>query len=175
MKANERRQQILALLQTSQEPLAAGRLAKELKVSRQIIVGDVALLRAESHDIIATHRGYLLSEKLQPLQHQFQAKVVCKHGSEAVQEEFELIIANGGRILDVEVEHPLYGLITAPLNIGDEEDIAFYLSKLADHKDSLLSRLTDGIHLHTIACQDKATFDRITAALDRAAISYKGQ
>ena len=117
MKAKERRQAILERLEKTQVPISAGYLAKELGVSRQIIVGDIALLRAENHDIMATHRGYLLAERLQVPKSFYHGKLVCKHGPKEVRLELETIVKNGGKILDVEVEHPIYGMITAPLNI----------------------------------------------------------
>ena len=46
MNAAERRGRILEYLRSSDGPLAAAALAQKLSVSRQIIVGDVALLRA---------------------------------------------------------------------------------------------------------------------------------
>ena len=42
-------------------------------------------------------------------------------------EELDSIVANGGIVVDVEVEHPVYGMLTAPLDIRSDEDIAnFY-------------------------------------------------
>ena len=60
MDAQHRRQIIARRLAASPAPLSAAALAKELAVSRQIIVGDVALLRAGGMDFTATPRGYLL-------------------------------------------------------------------------------------------------------------------
>ena len=46
MKANQRRQLILESLKQSSQPISASQLASQFEVSRQVIVGDVALLRA---------------------------------------------------------------------------------------------------------------------------------
>ena len=59
MDSAERRKAILKLLEESEEPVSAGSMAKRFSVSRQIIVGDVALLRASSHAISATPRGFI--------------------------------------------------------------------------------------------------------------------
>ena len=56
----DRRQQVFNLIAQSGQPLSAAKIAKSLHVSRQIIVGDVALLRAAGHAIIATPRGYMI-------------------------------------------------------------------------------------------------------------------
>ena len=60
MHAEERRETILKLLRQSAQPVSASTLAAQLSVSRQIIVGDIALLRAGGADILATPRGYCL-------------------------------------------------------------------------------------------------------------------
>lgn len=172
MKAKERRQAILERLEKTQVPISAGYLAKELGVSRQIIVGDIALLRAENHDIMATHRGYLLAERLRVPKSFYHGKLVCKHGPKEVRLELETIVKNGGKILDVEVEHPIYGMITAPLNIENQDEIDYFMDKLSCYKGSLLSSLTDGIHLHTLSCRDKETFEKITEALEQEHIVF---
>ena len=64
MNADSRRKEILQLLERQSGPLSAGRLAGRLGVSRQIIVGDIALLRASGTDITATPRGYILTRKV---------------------------------------------------------------------------------------------------------------
>ena len=61
MDAADRRTAILERMEGATTPLPAARLGEELGVSRQIIVGDVALLRASGHSIHATNRGYLLA------------------------------------------------------------------------------------------------------------------
>ena len=46
MDAVQRRERILQILRDSKEPVSAASMASQVHVSRQIIVGDVALLRA---------------------------------------------------------------------------------------------------------------------------------
>ena len=61
MKGMERRQRILELLMVADSPMSGTALAKELGVSRQIIVQDMALLRARSDlEIVSTYQGYLI-------------------------------------------------------------------------------------------------------------------
>lgn len=57
MRAEERRQAIRELLQRAKQPVSATALAAQFSVSRQIIVGDIALLRAAGADISATPRA----------------------------------------------------------------------------------------------------------------------
>ena len=61
MTGSERRDQIIKRIQESQVPVSGTQLAKEYEVSRQVIVQDIALIRAAGHKIISTNRGYILN------------------------------------------------------------------------------------------------------------------
>ena len=172
MRATERQEYILKKLQSSSAPISASSLAKELQVSRQVIVGDVALLRAKDHDIIATHRGYILSNHIVETPPQYRAKIVCKHSVHEVQRELEIVVENGGKLLDVQVEHPIYGTLSAPLNISTFEDILYFMEKLSHYQESLLSSLTDGIHIHTISCDSRASFEQIKQRLAEESLLF---
>ena len=60
MTAARRRDEILQALAGASGPVSAAALAARLGVSRQVVVGDVALLRAAGSPIVATPRGYVL-------------------------------------------------------------------------------------------------------------------
>lgn len=165
MKASQRRERILQILAMSNKAISASKLAEQLEVSRQIIVGDIALLRAANQDILSTPRGYLLSENL--ISQQYKGKIVCCHGPEDTEVELSLIVGLGGMVQDVEVEHPIYGMITAALNIQTLEDVHDFMEKLKSSKANLLSSLTQGIHLHTIACPTKESFEQIKVMLEK--------
>ena len=79
----DRRDRIVEEIRKSGKPLSASALAAMLHVSRQIIVGDVALLRARGIGIIATPRGYVLEEQTHPC----EKKIAVMHGREQLQEE----------------------------------------------------------------------------------------
>ena len=51
MDGNKRRQAIIDILKNSLQPVSGTYLAKTLQVSRQVIVQDIALLRAGDYDI----------------------------------------------------------------------------------------------------------------------------
>lgn len=163
MKANQRRQAILEILSHSDLPISASQLASRFQVSRQIIVGDIALLRASNHDILSTPKGYLLSQNI--FSHQFKGKIACCHGADDTEEELRIIVEKGGQVLDVKIEHPIYGMLTAALNIRNHEDAADFTKKMKESQASLLSDLTQGIHLHTISCPSKKIFDEIKQTL----------
>ena len=59
--AGKRREEIRRLLlESGDRVLSAGELAARFDVSRQIIVGDIAILRAGGEEILSTARGYRL-------------------------------------------------------------------------------------------------------------------
>ncbi|MGT2887042.1 transcription repressor NadR [Streptococcus didelphis] len=170
MKAQERREKILTILEKSNETLSASYLAAKLGVSRQVIVGDIALLRASQKDIISTPRGYLMKESL--YSSNYTARIVCQHGLLETKEELSIIIDRGGIVSTVEVEHPIYGMLTASLNIKSSEDIHNFLEKVNDSKAELLSSLTEGVHSHLISCSTKEDFEAIKLALEEAGLLY---
>lgn len=155
MTGNERRIKVLEIIKNTPNVVSATKLGKELGVSRQIIVGDVALLRASGEQIVATARGY----KLEKGQNIYTINV--KHNENETYNELELLIDNGAPILDVSIEHPVYGTLTGELNIKSKRDIDKFLAK----EGKPLSLLTDGIHSHRIVCQDQEHFDEIVSIL----------
>ena len=158
----DRKKIIIEEMKKSDKPISASRLAKLCGVSRQIIVGDVALLRASGQNIIATPRGYVLDEKVQG----FQQVIAVKHGQDALGDELYTIVDLGGSIIDVIVDHPIYGQLTGKLHISSRYDVDQFLKKVEKGNAKPLSQLTDGLHLHTIQCQNHDIYDRIIKALE---------
>lgn len=168
MASEKRRQSILEKLNMSENTISATKLSRELNVSRQIIVGDIAILRAAGHDIIATPRGYVLPrDNANP-----KFKIACKHDFERMREELEVIVDCGGRILDVIVEHPIYGELHGNLDIESRLDVDNFIAGVQSQNAPPLSSLTDGVHLHTISCKDKQTFELIKQNLYKAKILF---
>lgn len=157
MKAEERRQ-IIAQTLTADKAISATALAGKFSVSRQIIVGDIALLRAAGMDIVATPRGYKLGESSGLLR-----TVATIHTKEQVEQELLTIVDNGCTVIDVIVDHPIYGQLTGPLQIASRYEVGQFIERCRNAEP--LSRLTDGIHLHTLLCPDEAAFERTKDAL----------
>ncbi len=175
MKATERRKSILSILQETSQPTSASQLGKELGVSRQIIVGDIALLRAEEHAILATPRGYVMQAPLAIPDGAYVRKIVCQHGPEAVEEELTILLAGGARVLDVEIEHPIYGVLTGALNISSVEDRDRFLDDLRQYRGTLLSNLTGGVHTHTVSFPSVQAYQDIVHSLKKAGILLEDQ
>ena len=166
MTGEERRANILKRLQETDTPLSGTALAKEFHVSRQIIVQDIALMRAENNGIVSTNKGYLLrsqkTENTQPKRVFF-----VKHATEQVLEEFKIILELGGKILDVAVEHEIYGQICVDLLIETDTDAEELHNKLISCRDNPLKVLTDDCHYHTVCAPSEKLLDLIEGELRR--------
>lgn len=171
MNAEERRKQIKSILECAQAPVSASALAARLGVSRQIIVGDVALLRAAGADISATPRGYAV---LQADRGALCRQVACRHNGAGMEAELNAIVDQGCTVLDVIVEHPIYGQLTGPLQLSTRYDVALFLQRCAQSDARPLSDLTEGIHLHTLSCPDEAAFRRVQKALQALGVLLEG-
>ena len=166
MTGEERRMKILRKLQETDTPLSGTVLAKAFQVSRQIIVQDIALMRAENYGIVSTNKGYLLrskkAENTQPMRVFF-----VKHTTQQVLDEFQTIIELGGKILNVAVEHEIYGQICVDLMIETESDAVDFYDKFLSCRDSPLKVLTDDCHYHTVAAPTEKLLDLIENDLRR--------
>lgn len=163
MNNAERRAAIISVLGGAKAPVSASSLAERFNVSRQVIVGDIALLRAGGLDILSTPRGYCIASK--PAAGSDVFRVACVHSPNDTSKELYIVVDNGGVVLDVIVEHPVYGQLTGRLNISSRYDADVFLQKLETEGAGLLSGLTDGIHIHTISCADGTAAERIRNAL----------
>lgn len=164
MNSHGRRARILEYLTQAQEPLSATWLAHTLQVSRQIIVGDVALLRASGADILATPRGYVMDAPAQGRQY----TVACRHSDQDMERELNLMVDHGCTVESVVVEHPVYGQLVGQLNLSSRYDVAQFVQKAKAHAMRPLSDLTGGIHLHTLRCKEEQAFRRLVEELRKA-------
>ena len=162
--AQDRRKAVEQMLEEAGGPVSATALARRFWVSRQIIVGDVALLRAAGADIVATPRGYVLGRRPAGV----ERTVACVHTPEEMEAELNAIVDAGGEVADVIVEHPVYGQLTGILGVRSRYDVQEFLRRVAADSARPLSALTEGIHLHTIRCRDDKTFQRIQDSLRNA-------
>lgn len=161
-EGEERRKKLLELISHTVEPLSGSVLAKQLGVSRQVIVQDIALLRAVDKNIISTAKGYLL--------YQQDAKKARRcffvyHTTEQIEDELCTVVDLGGSILDVFVEHEIYGTITADLNLKNRRDVMEFVERVRTNKTVPLKELTAGRHTHTIEADTEEVLDVIEAEL----------
>ncbi|MGB5824570.1 MAG: transcription repressor NadR [Proteocatella sp.] len=170
MTGNERREMILEIL--SDKPVSASALAGKFEVSRQIIVSDIALLRAAGCPIKSTPRGYVVDVKDERIG--IHKVIMCRHLNDGIEDEIYTIVDNGATILDVIVEHSVYGQIQIDLNIASRYDCDEFLKKLKVSSAAPLAELTMGIHFHTILCPDEQCYERVMEALRKKQILVEG-
>jgi transcriptional regulator of NAD metabolism len=157
LNTEQRRNKIIDLLWAHQEPLSGNELAKIFSVTRQVIVQDIAILRASGKDIIATAQGYIIKKPLPLCSRQI---AVC-HDGKNTREELLIFIECGCKVIDVIVEHPLYGELHGMLMLSSSHDVDNFIHAMKTHKASLLSQLTNGVHIHTV---EAINFDCINRA-----------
>lgn len=160
MTGTERRTKIVELIQNSEKPLSGTALAKQCDVSRQVIVQDIALIRASGYDIISTNRGYIIQE---PLVRERVFKV--NHTDEQLEEELYLIIDLGGTVVNVMVNHRVYGHMEAELRINSRRKVEAFMEDIRSGKSSPLKNITSNYHYHKVAADSEETLDLIEEAL----------
>ncbi len=161
--SEERRRHLLNLLSSSRRPLSGAELGQRLNATRQTVVQDIAILRARGEPVIATSRGYLLASSLGPGYH--RALLPVRHRPEQTEEELSLLLDLGLRVVDVQVDHPVYGEIRGMLMLDSREDLREWLRDLREKRAHLLSELTDGVHIHTVEAPRPDLLDRARAVL----------
>lgn len=162
MKGEERRDKILSILMESSNPIKGAELSTMFNVSRQVIVQDIALLRAEGRDIIATPQGYVLIPEKPG---RIRKIVAVKHGEKEIEEELKTIVGLGGSVIDVTIEHKIYGELTGKLMLKSMYDVEQFILKLKEEGSKPLSQLTEGVHIHTLEAESRDIMDRIVETL----------
>jgi transcriptional regulator of NAD metabolism len=160
VKGKERREKIINDLMMERTPVSAGTLAKKYGVSRQVVVQDVALLRAQGLNIQSTSSGYLLDNAV-PNSRVFKSI----HSDEETAEELTICVDLGGCVKDVFVYHRAYGVVRADLNISSRLDIQRFLESVSTGHSHFLKNITSGYHYHTVIADSKEVLDLIQQAL----------
>ncbi len=156
MSGEERRNKILKYISESAEPVSATLLAGECGVSRQAVVQDIALLRALGHNIISTHRGYVM-EKMSRHVRIFKVR----HSDEELVAELYSIVDLGGMVEDVFINHKAYGRVQASLNINSRRKADELMEMIRSGKSSPLKNITSDYHYHTVTADSEGILDEI--------------
>ncbi|GAP63763.1 hypothetical protein ARMA_2186 [Ardenticatena maritima] len=158
----ERRREIVRLLKQANAPLTGTTLADHFGVSRQVIVQDIAVLRAAGEEIHASPRGYYMHP---PGRTVWRSVVAVRHTPEQTEDELLALVDVGVEVVDVIVEHPIYGELRGNLHIASRADVAQFMQQLRETKAHLLSELTDGLHLHTLEARTNEALVRAREVL----------
>lgn len=160
MIGKERRYEILNLIKSMKGPISGTELAKKFDVSRQVIVQDIALLRAENYDIFSTTRGYIYKAT------KFFSKVfpVC-HSDNQIEDELNTIVDLGGIVDDVFVQHEIYGNLKAELGINSRRKVQELIKAIENGESTPLKNLTYGKHFHTVYSDSEEVLELIEKEL----------
>ena len=164
MEGQMRRDTIIKMLGEKGKPLSGTELAKELGVSRQVIVQDIALLRAVNKNILSTNKGYVLYDPSEETQ-KARRTIAVSHSDEQTQDELYTIVDFGGKVLDVVIEHDIYGQITVDLILKSRQDVDEFIAKVAKSKAKPLKTLTGNKHFHTVEADSEQLLDIIEEKL----------
>lgn len=170
MSGQERRLEIIHILRNSTHAVSGAELAKKLGVSRQVIVQDIALLRHGTETIISTTQGYLLVHEATGRP---SRRFRVKHTREEIEAELNTIVDYGGKVLNVIVEHPVYGEISAELIAANRSDVQSFLMKIESSKGTPLLAIADGIHIHLVEADSDAVLNNIEQKLQEAGFLTK--
>ncbi|WFD10308.1 transcription repressor NadR [Tepidibacter hydrothermalis] len=166
MDTLKRRESLERILKESTNPMKGASLAQDLNVSRQVIVQDIAILRAKGINIMATPQGYIIPSIVK----EDMIKVIMSNhhcGIDEIKEELEIIIDMGAKVLDVIVEHPVYGEIRGIINISSRKELNEFVDKLESEDSKLISSLTHGTHFHTIEVKNDKVYQDILTEMDK--------
>jgi transcriptional regulator of NAD metabolism len=126
-RARERREELVRLLRAAHEPIVGAELARMVGVSRQMLTHDLTLLRLSGVDIMYT-----------------------QHDREHMMDEMTILVDLGIHILDVGIDHPVYGPLRADLCISSRQDVWELVERLEQTGTASLAELTGGRHSHTV-------------------------
>lgn len=169
MNTKERREAIKNKIMESEKPISATALAKIFHVSRQIVVGDVAILRASQEAILATPRGYIYDHK----DEENTYVIACIHTQKDTQEELNIIVDAGGYVEDVIIHHAVYGELSGKLHIASRMDVEEFISLCKEKKAKNLSDLSEGVHFHTIKVPNEKVYNSILEKLKEKGFLYE--
>lgn len=164
MTGQERRTEIMNILRQSTVPLSGTALGKQLGVSRQVVVQDIALLRQSGAAIFATNRGYVIeSVNMRP-----KRLFKVHHTIEQTGDELNLMVDHGVVVENVIVNHRTYGRLSADLGFRNRRDVARFLNELASGASTPLMSITSGYHFHEVSADSEEVLDELEAALAQA-------
>lgn len=158
MKLSKRQNEIIKVLQKNKEPISGETLGDMFDVSRQIIVKDIGMLKAFGVEIVSTNKGYKIdtSKKLTKI-------IESSHNDNAIKDELNTIVDNGGVVIDIFINHPVYGVIRKYLDIKSRNGVNNFVKNM--DISTPLKNLTANVHYHTISAKDEESLKKIEKAL----------
>ncbi|MGM0921005.1 MAG: transcription repressor NadR [Bacillota bacterium] len=164
----KRRELILNWLKETNVPMKGSEMAQKTNVSRQVIVQDISLLKAQNEPILATSQGYMYMRQENDELPAFKRIIASSHKPEATAEELNIIVDYGVTVKDVIIEHSVYGELTASIMVSNRKEVRDFIEKIEETKAAYLSQLTEGLHLHTLVADREEKLEEVCTALKAA-------
>lgn len=162
MKNQERRKKIMEILRNSNGPVTGDQLAKDLNVSRQVIVLDMALLRSAGTAIVSTHRGYQINGRSLTMDFECRYKTM---DTDSARDEMNIVVDNGGMIVSITLVPDFCGPIQAFLNLKNRRDVNQYLENFRKYNIPLIATLSQGVHTLSVAADSQEELEAIRDGL----------
>ena len=162
MKNQERRKKIMEILRNSNGPVTGDQLAKDLNVSRQVIVLDMALLRSAGTAIVSTHRGYQINGRSLTMDFECRYKAM---DTDSARDEMNIVVDNGGMIVSITLVPDFCGPIQAFLNLKNRRDVNQYLENFRKYNIPLIATLSEGVHTLSVAADSQEELEAIRDGL----------
>lgn len=158
MKLSKRQNEIIKFLQESNDPISGEVLGEKFGVSRQVIVKDIGMLKAFGVEIVSTNKGYKIDtgKKLTKI-------IESSHDDNAIKDELNTIVDNGGVVIDIFINHPVYGVIRKDLDIKSRNGVNNFVKNM--DISTPLKNLTANVHYHTISAKDEESLKKIEKVL----------
>ena len=167
MDNHYRRERLLTILQESPDPVSGAMLAKQLNVSRQIIVADVAILRSSGFLIASSVKGY--EYPATGKQKGYTRIIACRGKDSDINEllcELNAVVDNGGIIHGINLTSRIYGELQIEMDIHSRRDVRQYLEKVRNSGYPFITVTTGGVHHLDIEAHDEEELDAIEECLD---------
>ena len=162
MNTSERRDDIVKHIKEAKEPIPAKFFATKYQVSRQVIVQDMAVIRASMPNIISTNKGYII-ERSNIVSREFKVQ----HDDDRTEEELNIFVDHGGIVRNVSISHRVYGRISAQLDIRSRMDVKEYVERIQNSSSALLSSATSGYHYHVVEAASEERLDLMEECLKK--------
>ena len=160
MDGQARRKKLIDIIRSSEVPVSGTTLAKELEVSRQVVVTDIALIRANGVEITSTNRGYVIASE-----NKCKRIIKSHHTDEEILDELFAIVDNGGCAENIIINHRFYNRLEAPLNVNSRRQAKEFMEAILSGKSKSLSSATSGYHYHVISAESEEVLDDIEEEL----------
>lgn len=159
MNGEERREKIIHIFSTARTPVSGSTLARLCQVSRQVIVQDIALLRANGYGVVPTPKGYVLDNRPG-----VSRQLTLRHAYAEIEDALNTIVDVGGRVLEVSVIHPVFGAMTRTLDIHSRRSVQ---ALMATAGVQLGNEGRSVAYVYTIEADSEMVLDLVEKELNR--------